>query len=60
VLGKDDWQVPSLSGSEYFEKINAPRKRLFWIENAGHVADMDNPKDFAEAVSKIVEDINIF
>ena len=54
VLGRNDWQVPSTLAAEYFEKINAPRKGLYWIESAGHATDVDNPADFSAAVREIV------
>ena len=54
ILGRNDWQVPSTIAAAYFEKIQAPRKALYWIENAGHVADADNPADFCKAVREIV------
>ena len=54
ILGRDDWQTSSVLAAEYFEKINAPKKSLFWVEDAGHVADLDNPTDFFAAVKEIV------
>jgi pimeloyl-ACP methyl ester carboxylesterase len=54
ILGRDDWQTSSVLAAEYFEKINAPQKRLFWVENAGHVADLDNPTDFFVAIKEVV------
>jgi len=54
ILGRNDWQTPSTLAAEYFEKINAPRKGLYWIENAGHITDVDNPIDFCNAVKDIV------
>jgi len=54
LLGRDDWQVPSTFAAEYFEKINAPQKGLYWIENAGHATDADNPTDFCNAVKEII------
>ena len=54
VLGEDDWQTPSTLAAEYFEKINAPQKKLYWIKNAGHATDVDNPADFYEAVRDIL------
>ena len=50
ILGRDDWQVPSVAAAEYFEKINAPHKGLYWIENAGHVTEIDNTEGFCRAV----------
>jgi pimeloyl-ACP methyl ester carboxylesterase len=54
VLGRDDWQVPSVLAAEYFEKIKAPQKGLYWVENAGHAADIDNPADFCKTVREII------
>ena len=54
LLGTDDWQTPSTLAAEYFEKITAPTKRLYWIENAGHATDVDNPIEFYKAVKEIL------
>jgi len=54
LLGKDDWQTPSTLAAEYFEKINAPQKGLYWVENAGHATDADNPASFYKAVKEII------
>ncbi|MCL2456444.1 MAG: alpha/beta hydrolase [Defluviitaleaceae bacterium] len=54
ILGSDDWQTPSALAAKYFEKINAPQKKLYWIKNAGHATDLDNPTDFYGAVKEII------
>ena len=54
LLGTDDWQTPSTLAAEYFEKITAPTKRLYWIENAGHATDVDNPAEFYKAIKEIL------
>jgi len=54
LLGTDDWQTPSTLAEAYFERINAPQKKLYWIKNAGHATDVDNPADFYEAVKEII------
>jgi pimeloyl-ACP methyl ester carboxylesterase len=56
ILGRDDWQVPSVLAAEYFEKIGAPKKRLYFIENAGHMTDFDNPAEFSAALLDVVRD----
>jgi len=50
VLGRNDWQTPSTLAAEYFERIEAPQKGLYWIEEAGHLADIENPVDFCKAI----------
>ena len=54
LLGTDDWQTPSTLAAKYFEKINAPQKKLYWIKNAGHATDVDNPIDFYNSVKDII------
>ncbi|MCL1845420.1 MAG: alpha/beta hydrolase [Defluviitaleaceae bacterium] len=54
ILGRDDWQTPSTLAADYFERINAPQKGLYWIENAGHATDVDNPADYFAAVKEIL------
>lgn len=59
ILGVNDWQVPSTVASRFFDRISAPRKHLFWIPDAGHSADMDNPAAFWNAVKNIIKWGNI-
>ncbi len=55
ILGENDWQVPSTVAAQFFDKISAPGKHLFWIPDAGHSADTDNPVAFWNAVKDIIE-----
>jgi len=54
ILGRQDEWTTSTLVAEYFETITAPKKELYWIENAGHMMDMDNPSDFFATVKKII------
>ena len=54
LCGRNDWQVPSVLAAEYFEKIQAPKKQLYWIEDAGHMPDLENPIAYNEAIREIV------
>ncbi len=53
ILGKNDWQVPSTLAARFFETIRAPKKKLFWIPDAGHSTDIDNPQAFGDAINEI-------
>ncbi len=57
VLGENDWQVPSVLAAEYFENIKAPYKELHWVEDAGHLTDLDNPAGFHEAVEACLKNL---
>lgn len=53
VLGARDYQAPNVIASSYFDSINAPYKKKFIIEDAGHFMMLDQPKLFANALSEI-------
>ena len=55
ILGTKDYQVSSEIASDYFETIQAPEKKLYWIEEAGHLPNLTKPKEFNEALKEIVQ-----
>lgn len=57
ICGRNDWQVPSVLVNDYFETINAPKKQLYWVENAGHITDFDNPQGFNDALLDIINNL---
>lgn len=60
ILGEIDWQVPYTVAKEYFDKIEAPNKKLYLIPNAGHMTMLDQSKLFFDALLDIndMEKIN--
>ena len=46
ILGRHDEMTSAVMAAEYFETIKAPKKELYWIEDAGHLVDTDNPAAF--------------
>lgn len=50
MLGRHDWQVPAVLAAEYFERINAPAKRLVWFEQSAHNPPFEEPERFNRAV----------
>jgi len=54
LLGRHDEWTSSVIAANYFETINAPQKGLYWIEEAGHMVDTDNPEAFSQAVKEIL------
>lgn len=53
ILGGNDWQVPYIIAQDYFNEIEAPRKMITIIPDAGHLTMMDQPDLFYEALSEI-------
>ena len=39
---------------DYFELIKAPQKGLYWVDEAGHFLDTDQPGVFADRVKEIL------
>ncbi|MCL2035676.1 MAG: alpha/beta hydrolase [Oscillospiraceae bacterium] len=54
ILGRNDWQTPSILVAEYFDKIDAPKKGIYWVEDAGHLTDVGNPEGFCKSVKEII------
>jgi pimeloyl-ACP methyl ester carboxylesterase len=56
------WQVPIELIKEYYEKISAPAKGFYTVENASHITFLENPQGtvaaLAAAVSQITNRIN--
>jgi len=50
LLGRHDWQVPSVIAAEYFDKINAPHKKLVWFERSAHSPPSEQPEEFFRAL----------
>jgi pimeloyl-ACP methyl ester carboxylesterase len=59
MLGRHDWQVPSILAARYFERIDAPAKRLIWFERSAHNPPFEEPARFnramVEALRPIIE-----
>lgn len=53
ILGKNDWQTPYVIAEEYFKMINAPRKKLHLIPNAGHFTMLDQSNLFFKSLLEI-------
>jgi len=54
ILGRHDEMTSSVIAAEYFETIKAPQKKLYWIEDAGHLLDTDNPSAFFKVIKEIL------
>jgi proline iminopeptidase len=50
MLGRHDWQVPAVLAARYFERIQAPAKRLVWFEQSAHNPPFEEPERFNRAV----------
>ena len=46
LLGRYDWEVPSTLAAGYFERIQAPHKRLVWFEQSAHNPPFEEPDLF--------------
>lgn len=54
LLGDHDWQTPYPIAEAYFAKIEADRKQLMLIPNAGHNTMTDQPEYFLNALRTVL------
>ena len=55
LLGRHDWQVPAVLAARYFERINAPVKRLVWFEQSAHNPPFEEPALFNRTLIDLLE-----
>jgi pimeloyl-ACP methyl ester carboxylesterase len=46
MLGKHDYEVPSILSAKYFQALQAPLKSLFWFENSAHMPNTEERDKF--------------
>jgi len=54
ILGRHDEWTSSTLAAAHFETITAPKKGLYWIEDAGHMMDTDHPAAFFGTIKEIL------
>ena len=55
LLGRYDWQVPSILAERYFERIDAPVKRLVWFEHSAHNPPFEEPALFTRTLVDLLD-----
>jgi pimeloyl-ACP methyl ester carboxylesterase len=45
-LGRHDYNVPFALAEDYFQRLQAPRKQLFWFESSAHMPNFEEPEKF--------------
>lgn len=55
LLGRYDWQVPAVVAADYFERIEAPMKRLIWFEQSAHNLPFEEPQAFERTLVDVLE-----
>jgi len=48
--GRHDYNVPFELTERYFQKINAPIKKLIWFEKSAHSPNWEEPKKFSDII----------
>jgi pimeloyl-ACP methyl ester carboxylesterase len=54
LLGRHDWNVPSVLAAEWLAGLSAPRKELVWFENSGHGPLEEEPARFDSVLLEVV------
>jgi pimeloyl-ACP methyl ester carboxylesterase len=54
-LGRHDWQVPAVVAARYFDRIEAPNKRVVWFEQSAHNPPFEEPALFNRTLVDVLE-----
>lgn len=54
LLGRHDWNVPSVLAAEWLDNLEAPRKQLVWFEHSGHGPLEEEPARFDSVMVEVV------
>lgn len=58
IFGKEDWITSHCMIEDYYKKVNAPAKKMYLVNKAGHSVFIDAPKHFCKVVKEILKDYN--
>jgi pimeloyl-ACP methyl ester carboxylesterase len=56
ILGRYDMNCPSELAVDYFGRLQAPSKELFWMENSAHFIFGEEPQEFTRVMRKVLQD----
>ena len=60
ILGRHDYEVPSVLSAQYFDYLKAPYKKLYWFENSSHLPNTEECELFNQIlVDKILPTIKL-
>ena len=54
--GRMDYTTPFTCAQSYFDKLDAPRKRLVWFAHSAHFPFLEEPQAFAAALRQVATD----
>lgn len=52
MLGRNDYDTPSILAEKYFDAINAPSKELIWFKNSAHFPFYEEPEKFNQIIKE--------
>jgi len=52
LLGRHDWNVPSVLAVAFLEKLKAPHKEIIWFEQSGHGVPEEDPAFFNKVIAQ--------
>ena len=50
ILGRHDYQTPSVLAEPFFNELTAPDKELFYFENSAHAPPWEEPDRFFQVM----------
>ena len=53
LLGRRDWNTPSTLAAQYLDRLDAPKKGLYWFEHSAHFPFLEEPERFDSVMQSI-------
>lgn len=57
-MGRNDYNTPFELVEEYYKKLKAPKKELYWFEESAHFPHFEEPDKFTEILLNILKETN--
>ncbi len=54
LLGKHDWQTPTVLAKKYYDILEAPKKELYIFDKSGHLPPFEEPDKFIKIIKERV------
>ena len=54
--GRMDYTAPFVCAQAYFDRLDAPHKRLVWFAHSAHFPFLEEPQAFAAALDWVAEE----
>lgn len=55
ISGDSDWTIPYVETENYYKRVQAPKKSMVIVKDAGHAVMLDNRDEFCKSIKNILK-----